>query len=75
VLFGWIIGNIATVVADFNQYETAYKLRMESIKTYLVHKKIPREMKKRVRKCVLAAATNPCRTCRTSQARAEDACS
>ena len=50
VLFGWIIGNIATVVADFNQYETAYKLRLESIKTYLVHKKVPREMKKRVRK-------------------------
>ena len=35
VLFGYIIGNIATVVADFNQYETAYKLRMESIKTYV----------------------------------------
>ena len=50
MLFGWIIGNIANIVADFNQYETAYKLRMESIKTYLVHKKVPREMKRRVRK-------------------------
>ena len=25
---------------DFNQYETAYKLRMETIKAYLVHKKV-----------------------------------
>ena len=50
VLFGWIIGNIATVVAEFNQYETAYKLRMESIKAYLVHKRVPREMKRQVRK-------------------------
>ena len=40
VLFGYMIGNIATVVAEFNQYETAYKMRMETIKAYLVHKKV-----------------------------------
>lgn len=50
VLFGWIIGSIATVVADFNQYETAYKMRMESIKAYLEHKRVPRDMRVRVRK-------------------------
>ena len=50
VLFGWIIGNIANLLADFNQYETAYKLRMEQVKSYLVHKKVPKDAKKRVRK-------------------------
>ena len=89
VLFGWIIGNIASLVAEFDQFATAYKLRIESIKTcapspppskpphacvgasclpvwprfgaaeltrlawrgrYLVHKKVPHEMKRRVRK-------------------------
>lgn len=50
VLFGWIIGNIATLIAEFNQHETAYKLRMEQVKNYLVHKRIPSAMKKRVRK-------------------------
>ena len=32
VLFGWIIGNIATLIAEFNQYEAARKMRMEQIK-------------------------------------------
>ena len=52
VMFGWIIGSIASLVADFDQYETAFNNRMETIKAYLVHKKVPREMKRRVRKFV-----------------------
>ena len=36
VLFGWIIGNIAALIADFNPYESAYKLRMEQIKVRAV---------------------------------------
>ena len=50
VLFGWIIGNIANLLADFNQHETAYKVRIEQIKSYLVQKRVPKEMQKRVRK-------------------------
>eukprot|EP00325_Prymnesiales_sp_UTEX-LB-985_P001770 CAMPEP_0174712672 /NCGR_PEP_ID=MMETSP1094-20130205/13595_1 /TAXON_ID=156173 /ORGANISM="Chrysochromulina brevifilum, Strain UTEX LB 985" /LENGTH=756 /DNA_ID=CAMNT_0015911767 /DNA_START=147 /DNA_END=2413 /DNA_ORIENTATION=- len=50
VLFGWIIGNIATLIADFNQYEVAYRARMENIKNYLNHVRIPHAMKERVRK-------------------------
>ena len=50
VLFGWIIGNIANLLADFNQYETAYKLRMEQIKAYLSHKKVPWPLRKSVKK-------------------------
>ena len=38
------------MLADFDQYSSAYKLRMESIKAYLVHKKVPKPMSKRVRK-------------------------
>ena len=34
VLFGWMLGNIANLLAEFNQYETAYKMRMEQIKAY-----------------------------------------
>ena len=49
VLFGYIIGNIATLLADFDPHETAFKLRMESIKANLVHKKVPKPLKKRVR--------------------------
>ena len=34
VLFGWMLGNIANLLAEFNQYETAYKMRMEQIKAH-----------------------------------------
>lgn len=39
-VFGLIIGNIATLIAEFNQYENIYQQRMESIKSYLAHKKV-----------------------------------
>ena len=49
-VFGLIIGNIASLIADFNQYENIYKQRMEGVKNYLIHKKVPKEMQRRIRK-------------------------
>ena len=38
------------VIADFDQFESAYKARMEEIKTYMNHIKLNRAMQRKVRK-------------------------
>ena len=46
----YMIGNIASVLADFNQFGSAYKNQMYQIKAYLNYKKMPKQMQRRVRK-------------------------
>ena len=49
-IFGYMIGNIASVIADFDQFGAVQKQRMEEIKSYLSYKRVPKHLSKQVRK-------------------------
>lgn len=49
-IFGYMIGNIASVIADFDKFSSVQKERMEEIKSYLTFKGVPRPLSKAVRK-------------------------
>ena len=49
-IFGYMIGNIASVIADFDKFSSVQKERMEEIKSYLTFKRVPRQLSKSVRK-------------------------
>jgi len=49
-IFGYMIGNIASVIADFDKFSSVQKERMEEIKSYLTFKRVPRALSKSVRK-------------------------
>ena len=49
-IFGYMIGNIASVIADFDKFSSVQKERMEEIKSYLTFKRVPRHLSKAVRK-------------------------
>ena len=45
-----MIGNIASVISEMDQFGAQLKARMDGLKNYLTYKKFPRAMQKRVRK-------------------------
>ena len=49
-VFGYMIGNIASVISEMDQFGAQLKARMDGLKNYLTYKKFPRAMQKRVRK-------------------------
>ena len=49
-IFGYMIGNIASVIADFDQFGAEQKQRLDQIKGYLDYKKVPKPIAKQVRK-------------------------
>ena len=49
-IFGYMIGNIASVIADFDQFGAEQKQRLDQIKGYLAYKKVPKSIAKQVRK-------------------------
>ena len=49
-IFGYMIGNIASVIADFDQFGAEQKQRLDQIKSYLAYKKVPKTVAKQVRK-------------------------
>lgn len=47
-MFGFIIGNISSLIANIDLAKTQHRAKMEEISAYLVERAIPRELRKRI---------------------------
>ncbi|GBG31530.1 Potassium voltage-gated channel protein eag [Hondaea fermentalgiana] len=49
-VFGYVIGQMSSMVADLNQISFQYHRKMDSINAYLKYRKVPPQLQKRIRR-------------------------